>query len=79
MSLSPPIIKAPRFTVVLTDLDEIDRIALQEAVNQYTQTLTQHVAELAALTVEALIADGRPVVLEKIPNLLRAIKAEKRL
>jgi hypothetical protein len=77
MIATPPTITAPRFTVTLPELDEEDMTALHEAVNQYTQSLTQHVAELAALSVEALIADGRPVDLVKIPNLLRAIKAEK--
>jgi hypothetical protein len=76
MNTSLPTIKGPRFTVALPELDEADMAALNEAVNEYTVELTRHVAELAALTVEALIADGRSINLGKLPDLLRGIKAE---
>ncbi|MDF3822902.1 hypothetical protein P3G55_23595 [Leptospira sp. 96542] len=77
MTSTPPIIKAPRFTVLLPELDEADMRALTAAVNEYTQALNQHVAELAALTVEALIASGRPIDPARLPDLLRNIKAVK--
>ncbi len=75
--MTPPFLKAPRFTVVLPELDAVDAAALSDAVNKFQFEMTNHVSELAALTIEAMIADGRPFKVEDLPDLLRSIKLEK--